>query len=461
MSLPAPFDRLVDPRVGIIRRLARRSLPAEAPASLITYGADVADARRFAPVTVDLVAMGASFDDPERALRAAGGEAIERYCGNFVPVSRLRRASYDELISNREQAIDPSSLVLYSEAQYEQPGFPFVQFRRDLVVRWVEGVSLADGAARWVPASLCYINYHNGPLAAEPRVNFVMYSGVAAGETRKHAELSALLELVERDATMVWWYSGMPCEAFHPGSPFLRALLASPRNRGRLRYRVIRVPSRFTLPVIGVFCEDLVRQLVALGTACRLDPLEAVAKAAAEAVHLWTFALGLLEPDGHIWQAVAKGVFDARAYRPFRADRSYRDSFRADFHDMVDLGSNAQYYLDPSTHHLLRRIREAPVRHRLDALPRLQLDMEAAHDAVVGELVAAGFEPVSVRLTTSDVAEAGLEVVRVVVPGLVPNGPAAFPFLGSRRIREEPMHLGFAPGPIEERDLILDPLPHA
>ena len=461
MSWWTPFDRVVDPRAGIIRRVGRQSLPPEAPASLVTYGAEVADARQFAPVAVDLVAMGASFDDAELARRAAIGEAVERYCGNIVPSVGLRQSSYDDLARSGEIAVDPQSLALYSDAQYATLGFPFLRFSRELKVQWRAGVRLTDRCACWVPASLAYINYFAGRWANEPCTNFVIYSGVAAGESREQAELAGLLEVIERDATTIWWHSGSPCEAIDPEDPILTATLASPGNRGNLRYYVVRIPSRFPIPVLGVLCEDRERLLVALGTACRLEPGEAFKKAAAEAVHLWTFALGLLEPDGHIWKAIAAGVFDARSYKPYRADRKYKDSFRADYRDMVDLGCNAQFYLDPRTHYLVERLRAAPPRFRLGDLPSLaQPTVAAARDEVVRLLAAEGFEPVSVDLTTPDVAEAGLSVVRIVVPGLVPNAPAAFPFLGSRRIREEPARLGLLPGPVAEQDLVLAPLPH-
>ena len=127
MSWWTPFDRVVDPRAGIIRRVGRQSLPPEAPASLVTYGAEVADARQFAPVAVDLVAMGASFDDAELARRAAIGEAVERYCGNIVPSVGLRQSSYDDLARSGEIAVDPQSLALYSDAQYATLGFPFLR----------------------------------------------------------------------------------------------------------------------------------------------------------------------------------------------------------------------------------------------------------------------------------------------------------------------------------------------
>ena len=47
-----------------------------------------------------------------------------------------------------------------------------------------------------------------------------------------------------------------------------------------------------------------------------------------------------------------------------------------------------------------------------------------------------------VDVTTADVARTGYRVVRVVVPGLIPNWPAGFPFLGKRRVQDIPVQLG-------------------
>ncbi len=455
-----PFERLTGDRAGVIRRLIRHGLPPEAPVSLVTYGTEVGDARRFCGVGVDLVAMGSAFNDAERARRAAVGEAVERYCGNFVPASGLRQASYCELLASGESAIDPLSLALYSEQQHKAPGFPFVPFTRELKVLWKEAEWMDGSQPCWVPASLAYINFYNGTHASESPTNFVMYSGVAAGESREDAEVSAMLELIERDATMVWWHSGSACERIDDDEPFVRGLLASPGNPGTLRYHIIRIPTRYPFPVMGVLCEDTARSIVTLGMACRVQPRDALAKAAAEAVHLWTFALGLLDPNGHVWEAIERGIFDARSYQPYRADRTYRDGYRADYRDMVDLGSNAQYFLDPRTHHLVDRIRDAPKGRRLDDLCPATTASANLRDFVVDVLAAEGFRPASVELTTSDVAAAGLSVVRVVAPGLVPNGPAAFPFLGGRRLREEPVLLGLAAQILQEDDLLLAPLPH-
>jgi len=65
--------------------------------------------------------------------------------------------------------------------------------------------------------------------------------------------------------------------------------------------------------------------------------------------------------------------------------------------------------------------------------------------------------PLSVDLTTPDIVQTGLSVVRVLIPGLVLNGPPAFPFLGSDRLQAVPSQLGWR----TVHDHRVVPLPYA
>ena len=55
-------------------------------------------------------------------------------------------------------------------------------------------------------------------------------------------------------------------------------------------------------------------------------------------------------------------------------------------------------------------------------------------------LKAAGLEVIVVEITTPDIREIGMRVVRVLIPGMVPlHGVYKFPFLGSKRLAQFPM----------------------
>ena len=67
-----------------------------------------------------------------------------------------------------------------------------------------------------------------------------------------------------------------------------------------------------------------------------------------------------------------------------------------------------------------------------------------------------GFEVIAVDITTPDIEDVGLKVVRVVIPGLVPlHGNHNWPYLGASRLYEAPRRLGW-----KNPDGPLNPYPH-
>lgn len=431
LDLVTPAEALlVDSRFGLLTAVNRQPPQQGIPPAWIGYGAHVAATQRYAPYTVDRYGFGASLGDPDRARRAAIGEAVERYCGNIIP-DRLPIASYDELRALGRATVDPDEFALYNAAQYATPGFPFTPFTRDLPVAWVTGTDLHTGDEILVPAALTYLNYYTGARRSEPPTNALSYAGIAAGVDARHAERFALEELFERDATTLWWAGGAPAPLVVDGHR-VTDLLDDP-HAGSRSILLRSVPSPFGVPVMTAFLTDHERQVIAFGSACRADPVAAATKALVEAVGLYAVTLKLLDPHSDVWRAVDEGALDGTVFRPYRADRSYRDAFRPDLRDLVDLPAIAQLYLDPRMQGTpLDRLRSADPSTTFDAVTAV--DDECARDVYLARLADAGLRAVSVDLTTADVAAAGLRVVRVVVPGLYGNSPPAFPLLGGRRL---------------------------
>lgn len=429
---------LIDDRTGLIRRVDALEPEPWWPDGLTVCTAEVSSPHRLLPWPADRVSTGTAFGDPDRARMSATGEAVERYCGNFVPAD-LRRSSYHAL---REPAVDPAALALYSDDQYRE--LPFVPFTRDLEVLWTRGVNLTDGAPVWLPASLVYVNYLAPPREDEPPTGYAMLAGIAAGPTARAARTAALEEVIERDATVIWWANGLPARPVSGADQLLEPLAAPGWYRGRgaagqCSYRVVEIPTVFEVSVIGVLIDDPETGIAALGVAARPDPAEAVAKALAEAVTLRRYALGLLDPDGEIWAAADAGVIDRRMFKPHREDRAYLLDYRADFRDVVDLGCHSQLWLDPAMRVHLAPITDSDDVVALTDLPRLDGD---PHDEYLKRLAVQNLNAYAADVTTSDVAAAGLSVARVVVPGAYSNAPAAFPFLGGSRLYDDPMRLG-------------------
>lgn len=459
--LRSGLDLLVDERAGIITSVRRFEPGPPIPRDLTVFVATVGDTSRVVPWATNLVGGSAQLAGIQlegiqpQVRQAAIGEAIERYCGNWIRPERLVQASYDELCRRGEHALDPTAMVLYSDRQYRAAGFPFVPFRRDLPVRWIPGENLSRGVPAWVPASFAYVSWHIGEFAPEPPVNYPLYSGIACGSSWEMALCSALEELIERDSTMIWWANLPVLPALVPHSA---AHWEQDGGSADLRAWLIHLDNLFGVPVLAGLVENTDKQLLTAGFAARSDPVSAARKAWGEALTAQVNSMDLLQPDGLFREAVRLGQKSGVFLKPWRADRAYLDSFRPDFHDVGDLECQPQIYLDPRAIAQVRPALDVPRVRDWGTLPHLAARSSEVYRGLLEE---AGFEVFVVDLTTPDVALTGLTVLRVVVPGLVPNFPAAFPFLGGRRLQDAGVWLGWREQPLDEADLNIYPLPHA
>ncbi|WP_267594673.1 YcaO-like family protein [Carbonactinospora thermoautotrophica] len=449
MTVQLPIEALVDPVCGLVRELVPVDRHEGMPDRYVAYTAEVADSRRFGVWPSDRVALGTTFGDPEGARIAAIAEAVERYCGNYVPAG-LRRASAKELTAAGERHLGPADLPFYADWQFEQPGFPFAPFTEDLQILWTWGEE--DGASGcWVPASFVYLNWRQGTRCGEPRLNHLNYAGIATGQGLADAKLRALLEIVERDALNLWWGLGGPARGIRPESvPGLAADLAG----SRLCCHLVEMPNEFGVPAVAALVWDPELRIAAAGFAARFDPAEAATKAVLEAVHTWVFTQGLTTADGWVFRAIEAGILGRGLYLDFRADRRYLDDAGPRFERVRDLGAHVQVWLDHRLHPLMRRFSEPAELVDVAAIP------SGSEAELYARLAEGGHRVVTVDLTTPDIAETPLRVARVAVSGLIPNAPAAFPYLGYPRWTEAALRRGWRDRPVTPDTFTFAPPPH-
>lgn len=450
-------EALVDERTGLIHTVRQIEHDPSIPSELNTVQTHVADVRRIYPWTNDHVSGGSAFYDPSAARNAAIGEAVERYCGNWVDGVELTRASFAELRSKGARAVDPEQLVLFSESQYASPGFPFVPFTRDLQVHWVRGCSLTEGRPAWLPASLVFVNWHMAQYQDEPPTNFLNYPGIAAGPNLDAALASAIEEIIERDATMVWWTNRQALPAIELTSELAALWKGSPTDLGQ-RAWMIHLDNQFDVPVMAGVVENVEQNWFNIGFAARPHPVQAALKAWTEALTLQDGSRDMDDPDGLFRQGIEWGDVDGSLIKPWRADRAYLDSYRSDFRDVVDLMCQQQVFLDPRAREAVRPWTDARPTRSFDDLPKLPDRSLATYKKT---LESQGFEIFYADVTTPDVELTGMKVVRVLVPGLCMNFPAAFPCLGGGRIQNTAVQLGWRETALKEEELNYFPLPHA
>lgn len=381
-DLLAILKQLVDEKSGVVRNLHFPPLHSDDPELANAY-AQPAD-------TMPVFGRRALNDGravsvrPERAAIKAVCEAIERYCA----------AGYDERALTLGHQADmegrvagPNAFALYSDAQHAAGTVPFSHPTETGPIRWVQASSIASGEPVWVPAQFVFIPYE--PAPAEPVFDNLQSTGLACGSSRADAILGGLLEVIERDAFMVAWRTlrpGRPIDVTHPALHEAQVLMQRLRSRS-LKVRATALENEAAVPVIMVAISNDGNQCphVVCGFGTSLDPDRAILLALEEA------ALGQIllrrsarTPDVAAPECPASLVEHAMR---FALDPDARKE--VDF--LFDGTPTTAGELDPGT-----------------------------MDAAVARLARAGFEPLHVDITTPDISDCGLSVVKVLVPGMQP-----------------------------------------
>jgi ribosomal protein S12 methylthiotransferase accessory factor len=374
----ARAERALDERVGVVNSVGElESFPAP------YYLANNAETEGFSDASAAAKAAGVDADW-DRAFMKALGEAIERYCAGVYREAEFRVAIPEDL----DAAVPPTRLVRGTDDPVEEP------------IPWVPGESLDTGD----PVSLPAEAVHFPP--PERRHLQPITTGLGLGTSGAGALLSGLYEVVERDATMLAWYSTFDPLALAVDDERFETLARRARSEG-LTVTPLLVTQDVDVPVVSVAVHrDGEWPRFAVGSDADLDPDRAATAALAEAVQNW-MELRSMGPD--------EAAEDPSAIAEYADFPPAAEAF-------IDAeGTVPSASVGPD---------EAPTG-------------EAELDALVDRAADAGLTPYAARLTTPDVAGIALEAVRVVVPGAQPlfTGDPAF----GERAETAPTDLGFEP----------------
>lgn len=371
-------ERALDPRLGIVG-----SIGEAASFPVPYYLASLRDTAAFSDARATPQAAGVAADW-DRAFMKAIGEALERYCAGVYRTVELTEARASEL----DQRVAPSEFV--SPGNEERVD--------DEPIRWVPGEALESDTRTLLPASVVLFP------PPDERFRPAITTGLGLGNSATQALLSGLYEVIERDATMLGWYS-----TFEPlGLRVETEKFETLRRRARaadLSTTALLVTQDVDVPVV---CVAVHRESewprFAVGSGAALNATQAAESALAEALQNWTELRGM----GRENASESEGAIGHYAAFP-----SIAQSF-------VDVGH---------------------------AIPAAEVGASTTGtdelNAVVKRLASVGLDAYASRLTTRDVEELGFEAVRAVVPAAQPLFTGE-PFFGERA-RAVPENLGFEP----------------
>jgi ribosomal protein S12 methylthiotransferase accessory factor len=354
----ARHAHLVSPLTGVVSSLG--PMPGADPALQPVFAAGVFNLPEEVTSADDFQAatMGKGRSTAQ-ARAAALCEALERQSARFHGDEPRRAATLDEL---GDEAVSPDDIQLFSAAQREP-------FDRRAVVDWTPAWSLTHDRRRWLPTGLCY-------LGAPDRRRFEMSSnGHAAGNCLEEAILQGFLELVERDATAIWWYG----RHRRPGVPLADPSLAlRAAHLGGQGYEVWALDLTHDLEIPVYAAVGCARGRWRLGFGAHLDARLALDRALAELGQLAAVpaeplpALAdapFLRPDGTGDLRRAAAPLDLRDSVLLCVERAARAGLETIVLDQSrpDLGVSAVKVVVPGLRHIWPRfapgrLYEVPVR---------------------------------------------------------------------------------------------------
>jgi ribosomal protein S12 methylthiotransferase accessory factor len=402
---------------GGLFRGTRLLLPRDDQPQFVSISADLGDVGAAWPeiakrcgVNHRIGAYGCGLDEAS-ALVPSLAEGLERYSTAIYHERQFRWATTEELGAD---ALDLDTLPRCSSAELRHPKCPLLLPGKSARIRWVQGISLLDGSLKYIPAILVYS--HIGYAAPGERFWTPISTGCAAHATYDQALASAIREVIERDAISIIWLQRLPLPR-----------IVVDRVPGELsdywaRYRAASADLTYhffdATTDIGV---PTVYSLEVANWDARTTTLVACASAPT------------------LTQAIAKVMCDMASVRiAFQEEHAVPASWD-DFTDMfhgstlmarAESKSAFDFLLDtPSSKHL----------SKCDSAPSF-----ASLGSLIGRLRELKLEAFAVDLSTDEALQAGMRVVRVILPALQPlSFRYRARFLGHRRLYEAPARMGY------------------
>lgn len=223
----------------------------------------------------------------EQALQGCLYEADETHFAQIIPKGRILRSCANAI---HERVVEPPGILLFSEEQYDRREAGNRQPRNMVPARWdrsaPEDWILSDDKLgteqAWVPAGLCFLGYDSG--GKQSSLPAADSNGLALGINPTDAAMSALLELIERDATSIWWYNRLVLPRIDPkstASDIVSSYEDWLRQQGR-ELRLLRLTLDLAVPIVAAISSDRSGRCPAMGFAAGASWSAAATRAVGE-----------------------------------------------------------------------------------------------------------------------------------------------------------------------------------
>lgn len=157
--------------------------------------------------------------DPSRTYWPALGEAIERLCLLHPHYNQREtiQSSYTNLHKPKVDIFDLAGFTTQERQKF--PSQYLGNYDGDSLFTWVPCTDLTNQTTVYAPLQwfsfshvMAALTNHSSTVTKEAMLTVPITTGAAAGQTLDKAILTGLLEVIERDAFMVYWLNQMPAK---------------------------------------------------------------------------------------------------------------------------------------------------------------------------------------------------------------------------------------------------------
>jgi len=345
-------------------------------------------------------------DSKKIAMTSCLAEAIERYSMSYIPSSEIILSKLNEL--NPKHTF--SDFSTYSEEQYSKISF-FLNPYKDCI-EWTKiyDINNTKKYMYW-PASLIYLPFDlNKPVAETTS------TGMAAGFSIDECLVSGVLELIERDALMINFMRRL-----NPPEVDLTSITG--KNKKFLEnitreysVKIYKLYTDINVPVYLSLIYKLEKNKIhyGIGACASMDSDYAINKSLKECLFTYFYSLNIM---------------DVRQEKPEKIKTLYEHFL---------------YYQEDNFNKLL-----------FDSEVIKYKRQKIEFSEIIASLNANNIKVYFKELTTPDIKETGMKVVKVIAPSLIDlNKSHIYPRLGAKRFFDVPDKLKL------KCEKNLSPLPH-
>ncbi|GLV55549.1 SagD family biosynthesis docking scaffold protein [Dictyobacter sp. S3.2.2.5] len=385
-------------------------------------------------------------------------ESVERYAGLYPRGKRtMVRASYHQLMQQKEQALDPTTLGLHSPEEYEwsaqhahHPGSRHpVPYHHDLMCHWVWGYSFQKQAPILVPE---HCVYYGVPTSEEnPLFLAETSNGCALGNSLEEAIFHGMLEVAERDAFLLTWYAQLKLPHLAPSSvtdPTIRLLIEHLEYHSGYTIHILNASLDHAIPCLCLLCvdeqgrENTPKAFVTTGS--HPHPEQALLRALRESALFLTFRHSLDQDDRA--QAL-KMLADGNLVQEI------------DHHPLVyslpEAFERLHFLYHVQTKQIFQEAFGDFYRH-----PPECMDLRTDLEALINTYLMRGIDVIVIDQTAPEYQPCGLRAVKVLMPGMLPMtfGQRNRRITGFERLHQLPFVLGYQDHPLTKAEI--NPYPH-